>query len=325
MQTSKKRHTWLWVVLFLVCVVLINGVLNFLLYPYTYARIDMQNLATKKYEDLFVGTSHGKCGIDPVLVEKETGRAGLNLCMGGQFMVDSYFTVKEACRVNPPKRVVLELDAGYWMLDIPQDTSFGQTYLEMPWSLVKGEYLLAKFMEKDFRNALFPWYAYRGRLNEMAETVKTKWSEDYRTYNAEYFHDAVQAYEESGFIRRYYIEGAEKPETNLLSWDEKQIREDNFKYFEKLVDLCREEGVELVVITTPVPMETLGKDPGSYEAAHEYFAEYFGEQGVPYMDFNVEHPGYTLADYADYEGHMYEETAGRFSGLLGERLKEGGE
>lgn len=305
---------------FLLAALLLNAGLNFALYPYTYARVDVHHLETGTYDDLFIGASHGKSCINPVKVDEVTGRSSINLCIGGQYMIDSYFIAKEACRVNRPKRIVYELDPGYWITDMAEDTSFGQTYHELPWSAVKAEYFLAKFLKKDFRNTLFPWYAYRSQLTQMAENIKTRTGSMYKNYGTECFSNEGQSYEESGFIRTFPVEGMAKDEESLTLWDETLLREDSTAYFEKLVKLCEKEDVELVVITTPVPAETLAKY-GEYAEADVFFAEYFAGKGIRYMNFNENHPGYTLEEYSDWEGHMYGETADRFSVLLGEALK----
>lgn len=324
MRISNKWRRPAYALIFLLCVILIDQGLKFLLYPYTYARVDVHNLETQRYDDIFVGTSHGKCGINPLKVDAVTGRKSFNFCMGGQFTVDSYYIVKEACRVNPPKRVVYEVDPAYWMLEIPQDTTFGQTYLELPWSLVKAEYFFAKFTDTDFRNALFPWYAFRNQLDEISKNIETKTSSLYKEYGTGCFRETGQTYEAGGFIRRLLVKGEHKSDADLVLWNEKGVNPDRIRYFEKLVKLCREQGIELLAVTTPVPKENLEKY-GEYQKADTYFTNYFNEAGVPYINFNTEkrHPGYRVdTDYADYDGHMYGDTADAFSEILGEALRE---
>lgn len=325
MRISKRCGQLVFILVFVLCVILMDQGLKFLLYPYTYARVDVHYLETQQYDDIFVGTSHGKCGIDPLKVDEVTGRKSFNFCMGGQFTVDSYYIVKEACRVNPPKRVIYELDPAYWMLEIPQDTTFGQTYQELPWSLVKAEYFFAKFTDTDFRNALFPWYAFRSQMEEIGENIETKTSSLYKEYGTECFREAGQTYEEGGFIRRIPVKGEHKSDADLVLWNEEGINPDRIRYFEKLVKLCQEQGIELVAVTTPVPKENLEKYR-EYEKADTYFTNYFRETGVPYINYNTEanHPGYSVeSDYADYDGHMYGDTADAFSRILGEALKKG--
>lgn len=100
-------------VLFIAVILCINEILVLALKPCTNFRNDMHKLETCQYDDLFVGTSHGKAGINPEVVDKITGEKSLNLCLGGEEVQDSYYIIKEACRVNKPKKIIYELDPGY--------------------------------------------------------------------------------------------------------------------------------------------------------------------------------------------------------------------
>ena len=95
MHNFKK---YMYPVLFLAVILCINEILMLALKPYTCFRNDMHKLETNQYDDLFVGTSHGKAGINPEIVDKITGEKSLNLCLGGEEVQDSYYIIKEACR-----------------------------------------------------------------------------------------------------------------------------------------------------------------------------------------------------------------------------------
>lgn len=323
MRISKGWKRTAALLAFVLGVVFIDQGLEFLLIPYTYARVDIHRLETRQYDDLFVGTSHGKCGINPLKVDEVTGRKSTNLCLGGQYTVDSYFIVKEACRVNPPKRVIYELDPSYWMTEISQDSSFGQTFRELPFSLVKAEYYFSKFMDKDFRNSLFPWYLFReAGLVQIRKNVRNKLSEAYREYSLAPFGDTGETFEEEGFVKRIRRKEDIKTEENLSLWNQEKINQKSVLYFEKMAELCEKNGIELVVITTPVAEEMLEKY-GEYQAADEFFTDYFQKRGIPYINFNTKenHPGLRLKHYVDCDGHMYGKPANKFSRLLGEVLK----
>ena len=143
-------------VLFLAVILCINEILMLALKPYTCFRNDMHKLETNQYDDLFVGTSHGKAGINPEIVDKITGEKSLNLCLGGEEVQDSYYIIKEACRVNKPKKIIYELDPGYWVSTATLGPEYRTVYDEFPMSEVKVEYYLDKIWNVDFRTTLFP-------------------------------------------------------------------------------------------------------------------------------------------------------------------------
>ena len=111
MRNFKK---WMLPLLFVAVFVGINELLNYVLYPYTYTRADVHHLAASEYEDVLVGTSHGKCGLDPQVLEEVTGHKTINVCQGGEYPLDVYYLVREAARNKKVSRVIYELDSGYW-------------------------------------------------------------------------------------------------------------------------------------------------------------------------------------------------------------------
>lgn len=312
------------------CVILIlavvNTVMNYALIPYSYVRIMMHQIETEEYDTVFLGTSHGLNGISPKIVERETGRSCINLCLGGEYPRDSYYLLRKVCEKSIPKRVVYELDAGYWCTEEGQRGDFNRIYYEMPWSSAKLEYFAAKMLELDFRAALFPWFYYRGQFKEIKETIACKQSQDYKEYGSQAFQKPHQGFVD-GFIKNNTAP-SDKPEEEIELWNEKQKNLDSFRYFEKLVSFCRKHNVELVVITTPVPQETLEKHQKEYQQMNAYFSAYMRERGIPYWNYNL--PEYKMDDFdyslrifSDYEGHMNGDQAEIFSLRLSKDLNRG--
>lgn len=310
----------------LLCVILAMGLLNiamnYALIPYSYVRIMMHDLETEDNDIVFLGTSHGLSGISPKVIEEKTGKSAINLCMGGEYPKDAYYMLKEAMRHHMPQYVIYELDPGYWCTQETQKGDFNRIYYEMPWSLVKVEYFMDKTLKSDFRATLFPWFYYRGQYWQIPQIIETKQSSTYKNYGAEPFTSPGQCYED-GFVKRNAVPG-EKSRDNLVLWQEDELQEESAKYFEKLVKLCKEEGVELIVITTPIPDETIAENP-EYAKADEFFETYIKNQGVTYYNYNkeeyrIENFDKSLNAFTDYEGHMSWQQAEVFSSWLADEL-----
>lgn len=302
--------------------ILLNKGLNYGLIPYSYVRIMMKDLEMQSYDTIFVGTSHGLSGISPKIIEEKTGKKSINLCMGGEYPKDAYYMIKEAVRHHVPKKVVYELDPGYWCTKELQNGDFNRIYYEMPWSMVKLEYFIKKTMKSDFRAALFPWFYYRGQYKEMAQIIKTKQSHEYKSYGVKPFEGPGQSYED-GFIKRNEVLGV-KPQDNLVLWDETLLQMESVKYFEKMAEFCKKKDITFVVITTPVPTEAIAEH-NEYKKADQYFAEYMKERGIPYYNYNeqkykIEDLDISLNAFTDYEGHMSWKQAEVFSRKLAEDL-----
>ncbi len=85
-----------------------------LLYPCTFMRNDIHAISSNTYDDVFVGTSHGKMNIDPDTMEDITGRTGHNLCVGGEYPVDVLYMIKLMIeKGHTPKRIIYEISPGY--------------------------------------------------------------------------------------------------------------------------------------------------------------------------------------------------------------------
>lgn len=315
---------WLRAAGFLAACGVLTWVLNFALLQYNIARVNVHRISTQEYDDIFIGTSRGICSINPEIVDRKTGRKSTNICMSDAHLTDLYYLVKEACRKQNPKRIIYELDPSYWSTKQNNGANAVYIYKEFPMSLVKAEYFFAKIIDMDSRVTLAPWHYYRNRIVDVRETVKTKLSDAYRNYDVAPLNTPLQSYTDEGYLYQIADRQGDKGDKNFIRWNKDGTLQKAKDYFEKIVELCREQGMELVVITTPVSQETLDMYSEEYETANEYFTELMKEYGVPYYDFNyIEMEGFdkSLAGYLDYEGHMDGMQGDAFSEVLGEYLK----
>jgi len=310
---------------FIVICLFCNSILNFILIPNNYVRMDINNIENNKYDDIFVGSSHGFSSINPIVVDSVTGRKSTNVCLGGEYLRDSYYMLKDACRNNnKPKRVIYELDPQYWINPDTENENYGLVYNSMSWSLVKLEYFNAKILGTDFRGVLFPWFYYRDQYSSVKNNFTIKNGHDYKTCEASILDSPSQDYKKEGFLYIKRNPGAEIIKQKLILWDQSKILKNQEKYFDKIVEYCKEKNIELVVITTPVPKKTLKENSENYKAQNEYFTKLMDEKEIKYYDFNyIDMPGFDKSNgnYSDYEGHMNGDSAENFSKVLGEYLK----
>lgn len=320
MRSFRKIRIPAAVVLLLLAV---NLGLNYILIPASYVNFMIHKGVSQAHDTVFLGTSHGLNGISPKIVEEQSGEKAINLCMGGEYPRDAYYLLKMVCEKSVPKTVVYELDFGYWCTPEGQRGDFNRIYYEMPWSLVKAEYLLAKEWKLDFRAVLFPWFYYRGQFRDVKKIVSLKQSREYRDHEEAVFQLDGYGYMD-GFMRNRPIPG-EKPEDNLVLWNEEERNEDSFRYFEKMADFCKKKGIRLVVLTTPVPGAALDKYGENFQEADTFFTEYLEQMGIDYWNYNrpgtrIENFDDSLDAFTDYEGRMSAGQAEAFSVQLVEDI-----
>lgn len=250
--------------------------LDYLLYPCTFMRNDIHTVTTEAHQDIFLGTSHGKINIDPDVVSEETGRSAHNLCVGGEYAVDAYYLTKLMIETEKPERIIYEVDPGYFVTEKEVGNNYLLFYHEFPLSRAKLEYFQATMMECDFRTAIFPWYEYifKYDLEKVWETVYQKWMHN---YDVSFLKGSTQEYHESGFIERYPVDTTQLSMENeaLKLFTRDSVKQQNMEYLERLIDLCRENDIEFVAVSTPVPASTLVAYEANYQDAWNYFAEFF--------------------------------------------------
>ena len=299
--------------------------LDFALYPCTFMRNDIHTVSTTQFDDIYMGTSHGKMDISPSEAQKVNGRTGHNVCVGGEYAVDTYYIARlmleKGCK---PSRIIYEVSPGYFTMEKEEGNNYLLFYHEFPLSRAKLDYFRDTLLKCNFRTMLFPWYEYpiSYELSHLKENVRKKWSRDYDTEDLK---SDTQIYHEDGFIERYPVDSASFTMDGLSEFHPEDVCETNMIYLEKLIDLCRENEITFVAVTTPLPRATLEHFADGYQAADEYFSAFFEEQGVPYVNFNNQKYFKTfthkIENYTDFDGHMNGETAKAFSRLLEEVLE----
>lgn len=313
----------LFLVGFLLLSLVLNSTLNYLLIPNNVMRMKMHNLETSSYEDLFLGTSHGLSAIDPLVVSAETGRKTSNVCVWSEYPRDSYYLLKNALRIQKPSRVIYELDPTYW-LNRDQDTFHStKLYHYMSWSWVKVEYFFAKILSSDFRIALFPWFGYQLQWPASLANFGFKQTESYKNYGLEPFDLPYEVLKDDGFL--YLKDTKAAKSKNLTLWDESKVQPNALRYFQKIVNYCKENQIELVVFIAPVSQDTLDLYPESFQKANQYFTTLMNQYGLVFYNYNfIQLEGFdkSIAGYTDYDGHMLGETAKVFSRYLGEFLRK---
>ena len=272
-------------VIIVAAIITINSILNYLLVPYTHIRVDVHNVEEGDYEQIVLGTSHGKCGIDPAVLSEETGLQTINACRGSEYPEDVLYLLKDGARTHEIKRVIYEIDPAYLQVEANQNTDYVALYQEMAPSLVKLQYFFAKMANADFRTMLMKWYLYRDKTDSIANNIAVKSSDAYKNYEVlPSFSTDAQEYRADGFnaIHRTDAEKTETPPAAL--WHAGEVREDSLNAVKEIASFCQENEIELVLVITPIPAVTYETYEESYAEASRYMAELAAELDVKLLD-----------------------------------------
>lgn len=313
-----------------VCILAVTAMvffaLDYLLYPCTFTRNDIHAVTTRQFDDIYMGTSHGKMDIDPAAMETVSKRSGHNLCVGGEYSEDAYYLTRLILEKGYcPSRIVYEISPGYFTSEKEEGNNYLLFYHEFPLSFSKVSYFWNSIRDCNFRTMFFPWYEYplSYELENLKDTVTKKRTGD---FGAEDLKSDSQEYHESGFVERYPVDTASLTMSGIAEFRKEDVSKRNMAYLTKLIELCKENEIEFIGLVTPMPGETLSAYGASFAEAYQYFGEFFSEQEVRYINFNSDqyYPlfSHELSAYTDYDGHLNGDAAEDFSRILAQVLDQ---
>ena len=325
MHNFKKAARAAGCIVILACVLVL---LDLVLYPCTYIRNDVHFISTKQVDDIYLGTSHAKINIDPAVAEEVTGRTGHNMANGNEYPIDSYYVIKLMVeKGNIPRRVIYATTPEYFLLKKQEGENYLLFYHEFPISLTKLDFFIHSVAACNIRTVLFPWYEYplATEWKMAGSNFRKKLTGD---YGIEDFKGSTQEYHESGYIERYPTDPSTYNFNSIWAFVPEEVEEENLYWIRKLVELCRENDIEFVSITTPAVNKTLENEKfkEGYALADEYFTRFYDELGVPYINFNAE-PYYGMfthkvGAFTDLDGHMHGQAAADFTRVLARILEK---
>lgn len=312
--------------LFMVLVIAINSLCNFLLIQPGLSRTMFYEAKKQDYQCMVLGASHGSYGIDPVTLEEETGLQVMNMCMGGEYMYDSYYILKYALakKKSDLKMVILDIDYQYFMNQHDESILFNTVYNAYPKGLLKLDYFADKMLREEYRGTFLKWTNYWQCYNKIGRTLKKKTSKEYRRYSSSVVDmNKNDEYKGRGFVYRKRTEA--KSTTSCLDWEDEKLDRDQEKYIRKIVELCKKYNISVVFTTVIQDPQTVKEKVVSFQKADNYIRGLAEELDVKYYNFNglkYEFFERDTNDFYDREGHMYGDTATRFTKIYGQVINE---
>lgn len=279
---------------FAACMLWINEALRYLLTDDadSYTRLTMHEMYEQENIDvLLLGSSHSYRSLDPAILDEAWGMNTFNGGTSSQQPVAGYYLLKEIGKENNLSRVYMEV---YYDLMSGNET----------WQSPTAAYIISDYMKPSFNRLMFLWdtggkdYLMHGlvlgRRNwEMLfdfsywkENLQKKSTADYRNYV--YVSADNEEYAGKGFVyNREMIESGSFAATEAFSpVNHEAVSEENQKYLNKIIDYCRDNGIEVIFYSAPVPDFRLAGCE-NYDSYVEQMRSFLEKKGVPYYDFNL--------------------------------------
>lgn len=259
----------------------------------------------KDHDVIFIGDCELYGNLSPMVLWEEYG---INSYIRGtpqQTIWQSYGLMEETFSYEKPKVVVFNVLAMKY--DRPQKEAYNRLTLDgMRWSKAKVDSIRASMLEEEhFIEYVFPLLRYHDRWSELtAEDFKYFWRRETVTHNG---YDMRVGVVPAGYV----------PEGDVL--EDYNFGENAWRYLDQMRELCRENGVELVLVKAP------SLYPHWYQEWEGQIESYAKMYGLKYYNF-LESTEEIGIDYQTdtYDGGLHlnlsgsEKLARYFGGILAE-------
>lgn len=254
---------------------------------------------------IFIGDCEVYENISPITLWEEYGITSYIRGSAQQLIWQSYYLMEETLQYEKPKVMVFNVLS--MMYDEPQSEAYNRMTLDgMRWSWSKVESIQASMTEEEsFLSYVFPLLRYHSRWSELS-------GEDFT-----YLFQTKKSFHQ-GYLMRVDVRPVTSypSQTPLADYQFSQICYD---YLDRMVQLCRDNGVELVLMKAPSIY------PVWYEEWDQQMEDYAEENGLLYLNFLdlVEEVGIDFGtDTYDNGLHLNLSGAEKLASYLGGILQE---
>ena len=253
---------------------------------------DFYALEENSLDMVFLGSSHSYCTFDPEIIDSGLNLNSFQMGTPLQHPDTSYYELKEILKTQHPEYVVMEV---YWdVLDDKFDLQQANSFFEVLKSEdIKNEYIKNVFPLADkVKYNLLPiryqqsYFAYEG--SQMEKEIENKYGVTKKQGEVQ---QGEEYYRSKGYVySNQLMISTEYDTTNQFrNFDGKdfEINSTQRKYIEKIVKLCKDENIQLIFVTAPVANVSMSYIK-NYDLVHNAVAAMAAENGVPYIDYNIE-------------------------------------
>ncbi len=253
---------------------------------------DFYALEENSLDMVFLGSSHAYCTFDPEIIDKGLNLNSFQMGTPLQHPDTSYYELKEILKTQHPEYVVMEV---YWdVLDDKFDLQQANSFFEVLKSEdIKNEYIKDVFPLADkVKYYLLPiryqqsYFAYEG--SQMEKEIESKYGVTKKQGEVQ---QGEEYYRSKGYVySNQLMISTEYDTTNQFrNFDGRdfEINSTQRKYIEKIVELCKNEDIQLVFVTAPVANVSMDYIK-NYDLVHNAVAAMAAQNGVPYIDYNIE-------------------------------------
>ena len=307
----KKIKTILSVLAVLLIFVLVLDFFNHLLTPKYATELVEGSMISQYYDEagnhdvIFIGDCEVYSNFSPMEMYRQQGITAYVRGTSQQLIWQSYYILKETLKYETPKVVVYNVNAMRY--DEPVKEEFHRLTIDkMKWSPEKVGIIQASMTEEEtFLSYVFPILRYHSRLTDLT-------TEDWE-YLLQDKHNTYNGY----LMKKEVLPVGKLPVKRPLA--DYRFSDTCYDYLEKMANLCKEHGVELVLVKAP------SLYPYWYEEYSSQIAQFAQTHQLRYYDLTQELDTIGLdfsQDTYDAGLHLNLSGATKLSGYFAELLAE---
>lgn len=269
----KKIKTILSVILVLAVFVGAFSAVSRLLSPKYMTDLEEGSMTSQYYREagghdvIFIGDCELYANFSPMEMYRSNGITAYVRGNSQQLIWQSYYILEETLNYETPKAVVYNVNAMRY--GEPVSEAYNRLAIDkMRWSKQKVDIICASMTEEeDFLSYVFPILRYHSRFDELTQ-------EDF-TYLFQ---------EKDNTFNGYMMNKAVKPVGKLpvkRTLADYRFSDICYEYLEKMTALCKEKGVELILVKAP------SLYPYWYEEYDAQITEFSQKHGLTYYNFTT--------------------------------------
>ena len=252
---------------------------------------------------VFMGTSHVHCGVNTGLLWDKYGIASYNYSGAEQPLWMTYYYLKEFYKYQNPKVIVLDIYGPARYKDDYQYDWISENIHGMKFSMNKLEMMSVSVEPEQFLK-YFPSFAtYHSRYDDLSE-------DDFNNF-------FWNSHEKEAF-KGYTPYWDKKPQiqAEISEVDAVGLTDKSEKYLRKIIELTKEKGSALVLIT--IPYIEASEDRVTYEEVTQIAAQ----EGIIFINYNqyFESIGLNLEEDFNDGSHLNYWGSSKFSDYIGDFL-----
>ena len=280
-------------------ILIVSCILNHMYFkPDEWSRILWHNFYNEKknIDNLYLGSSHVFCDIDPTILDKLNGNNNFNLATSSQLLNGTFYLLKEANRTNNLKYVYVELN---------YDVSTGREGFKSSSNLISNwrntdymklslnwiEYAMEMSDMARYPETIFPFLRFKGKALDVGyirgQMIKKK-NKMYKNYEFKMEDDSeTKEYRAKGYCYSDKEIAASDLFCNQAKiFENEPMTNEAEGYLRRIIEYCISNDLDITLFSSPIyDLQLLSLE--NYDAYINQINAIAEEYGIEYLDFNL--------------------------------------